>query len=744
MSSALDEMLPRLDELDAQLRDARSRILEFLDWQKQHEVRLLKIPLFAVVCDAIYEAAKAFHNTARGWLGEEEEGGKEKNEDFAFYLWPGYESLTKDADGSRRVDLRVPIQCLPEGLRGKDDAYASIECGISPAYNMGTVQAAASDDATRRLLSEIQKVMAFREENLGGDFPSDVREAIRKDPNRHPGSLHGIVQPTDHADNILFRIMGNPCSLGFWAFLAKRETNLFEVGSTHRWLSHERPRYQSQGSAAIGGRRIRGVTFRVVESDEQIKQKPSAGESHGFLKVWLKQESRSSWGPDASSRIKNEVGSMWPRLVPGSGVYPNLDRALDLYSLWLQTVYLGGRTGARDPSDTIQQPPEPEKFFCERAMEYGKWYDAFRRTYPQIADYVLSKSRYEYWYSLALDESVSESDTDVRGGRADKQAGSSLGSLMLFSARRLHPAFLSILRQWAESLYMLLREVERAALNRRAGNFEGVEQTLWAQSHELSSELSSINRRLVAHNSWRHIDKWRKRFPKEVPFLTVWAPPIVISQLAYLANWLDRWAGIPNTLEGTPTIEAFFRALFENATPIAAALSVRDVVIDEQNSNSISSLLRERANWLANCFSFECSVRARLAEPLYAGSTNRAAVAATRIFNAAFHNAAKHLFNEEKSLRDALRATLSIHQRSDNAITLTIRNEFAADRRSAQDKDNGTANTLLALGSPFGVTPSSLVFRQDPKGLRVWITEITMQTTFRTGIDTFEPWISIG
>jgi hypothetical protein len=195
------------------------------------------------------------------------------------------------------------------------------------------------------------------------------------------------------------------------------------------------------------------------------------------------------WGPrvaeEISTKVSNTKGA-WPKL-PQCPQNNEADRkiAIHLYSLWLQTVFHDATETEPLTLPMSDAEAEPIKAFEPLGRKYFEWLEHFKLRYPELAQLVRRFSSYSYWYSLSVDSAAGETGSDE-----------SLGSMMLFSSRRLDPHFLVNVRQWTENIYMLLREVESTKL----AHGKGIAETISNYSHELSSVVSSLQNRLIPAN----------------------------------------------------------------------------------------------------------------------------------------------------------------------------------------------------------------------------------------------------
>ena len=172
-------------------------------------IRNLRYKLFGRICDEIYNAAKKFHRL---------------NEDFPFYIWPGYNSIRYKQSSERRVQLSHFLAGSPN---------EEMECGISPAYKISTllkngiysdpVRKPTQEDALIALRGHLEKICIKRQE-----WPCLKPEVL---------TTTGLTLLGDR-DKEVFRFFGTACSIFFSRLLHDpSQDGSFIPGSTHRWLT---------------------------------------------------------------------------------------------------------------------------------------------------------------------------------------------------------------------------------------------------------------------------------------------------------------------------------------------------------------------------------------------------------------------------------------------------------------------------------------------------------------------------
>ncbi len=684
-----ETLAQRIADLDTRLRDARAGILDFLTWQSRHDIRSLKVPLFAMVCDAIYEAAKEFHK-------DEEEWG---THDFPFYLWPGYNSLVADLDGKKRVDIRVPIEWEKEN-GGTEDTLEPIECGISPVYHVGALQKIQSHENDEILVADIRNILIKRGQGFGDDYPEDVRTDISNDKNRRQLLHHGLIEANSHADNLGFRILGNPCAQ-----------------NSHGDRLHP----------------LRGLVVRHCQQGEKCGQiPPSVSDAQGLLEVWIPQNlDPEQWGPRVAEEISTKLSStkgLWPKLQKASD-NDEADRktAIQLYSLWLQAVFHNPKNTGAITLPTSDAEAEPIKAFEPLGRKYFEWLEHFQMRYPELADFVRKFSSYNYWYSLSVDAAAGETGSDE-----------SLGSMMLFSSRRLDPHFLVNVRQWTENIYMFLREVESTKQAEKSGALKGYETTLNAWSHELSSELRRIKGRLRDPQGDRVMLDWLLDQSNPAPFYIAYPKPLIDAKLSYLGNWLHKNAGMPTRAK---TLEDLIRHAYDSSRQIAATLHHRDAYVTScKGLSEMETMIDKDQSWLNRICSLEVNANFSLVIEIDSSTANEYAISFSRIFYAAFFNATKHLFLQRESLKNPL-LKVSIESGKE-AVNLSFVN--TTNREELNPKESGTKATLLALLRTFNVGEGNLNFQSfKENGDLFWLTRISFPLRTQTN-NKSAPWIILG
>ncbi len=428
-SSSESDLRKRLDSLDALLREKRKDVLELLAEHSSSDVRDLRYALFAYVCDGIYEGAKAF---------EVEQG----NVDFPFYVWPGYNSTRSSDPSKRRVQLSAQL----------DGSVADeILCGISPAYDVATLlnqgKLQHPGDSALRDYSE-------------SEFRTALEDICKK--RKSWEYLSSEVRPTlgltslegDSSD--VFRLLANPCSVFFNLLLHRLAPPGcdFIPGSTHRWLLENMDlKIQSEDVE----RPLKGLAIHYEDEGDR---------GPGFktyFPIRLLAKDLIVSGPYIGAKL-DEISQnqcRWPIPVfdpPDGENDNNLLMRRFLYSPWLSSVFAPHRIVEMDlqqwgafwtEGDTNITPPD----YLKEYFTLGK--TRLERMSAPLRALLLHWAQYNHWLSLALDEAPETRQSQTVDG--DK---SSLGSLMLFSGRRLSTTFLTVVRSWVQEIYLLLRSHE--------------------------------------------------------------------------------------------------------------------------------------------------------------------------------------------------------------------------------------------------------------------------------------------
>lgn len=439
----------RLDLLDIQLRLAREKLLIMLGKNSTEEIRGLRFPIFAFLCDTAYAAAKEWH-------------GYKTEEDFPFYFWPGYDSIRFGPGEHPRVPLQVQI--IQEEDKSENWNNWNVECGISPVYSSQRNGLPMSSALTK----EIAELLRQRQLGIKHWLPNSTN---------HDG-LSGLIPSNDaHA----FRVLANPASIWFSILLtqperSRNENSDFVPGSTHLWLTKFGP-----------DKAIRGLNIEMPE--DETDHGPT---SSTFLKFPVK--TFDGVGPALGLELDKDKRKLdefpWPvraddRVSNLDSQDPDLELRRELYSPWLKAVLqpVNSDEIVRSATSVVDLSPSRLHYLQSRIQRFTSFKRAFEKTFPNLVPLIVDWSAYRHWYSLALDQSFAPSRTDVT-----KVQRVSLGSAMFFSGKPLHQDFLSVLRTWLEQIYLLLRQFEAAKTSEEIG--EKQQKTSFA--HQTSSVVDSL------------------------------------------------------------------------------------------------------------------------------------------------------------------------------------------------------------------------------------------------------------
>ena len=720
----------RLDSLHAVLRQWRGEILSFLRKHPEADIRSIKVPLFAMVCDAIHASAKVWHQGT--WT-----------DDTNFYLWPGYNSLTPDDTGSYRVDLRISLQAMA----GEGEAPV-IECGISPPFCCASYANDLEESqpgAKAKFIEELNRLIKIRRKAFRSDFPDEMQS--RMEVSRHGPNwiLPGLIWPCDLSGNPSLRLMGNPCSVGFYAFLSASthfENAPHSVGSTHGWLIDSVPRYPSAPNDP--DLPVRGLVFHC--SADKTKS-ASLKNALGFAIVPLESGQEINWGQNAAKRLNDSLfptrpDREWPAQIRNQqDAEWNQERARDLYSAWLQAVFLQSATSS---SFDVVLPKELalQEAYRTRKDWAKRWTKKFSIDFPYIADFIFQHSNYTHWYSLALDRAVPHKED---GGQ------DSLGSIMFFTNQPLHFSYLLVLRLWVENLFMLVREVESRQISREVGESMGMDQLLDDMSHELCTEVTTIGRRVkkaaesIIFKDWISTTAATRGDP---PFGIVFPHELVAGQLQYLRAWIDKAGPIPKTLDDYPTLNDFFRAIFEEYKKyIPLQLHSDDAVRTVEGYQHLLQDIDSCSLWLNRISTYQCSSKRRIKQNINHSKVNFAAGAAARIFLALLTNATKHTWNERQKTSNPfinIEVTDGESRTNQEWIEISVENYHPSkiEGFSQSTKRKGTESTVRSLGTRFQIDNKHFCF-----GLirdNCWRSSIRISTFYQESTKEQKQWTSNG
>lgn len=657
-----------------------------------------------MMCDTLYKAALEFHDF---------------NESaFNFYLWPGYNSLTPDENGSHRVDLRVPLDALEDS-----DKPESIECGVSPIYRLDPTNQELRKDR-RELLNRRESYIRKR---LSGPLTNLIRpKQFEPGREREPivRTAMGLFSAEEtNAGECPFRIMGNPTSAGFWAFLTDRSLPL---GSTHKWISRADVMFTAlifaPSSSSI---QKSDGDWNVVFDFEQIHQG-----------IWP-----GNTPPDWPALSEMDTSRVTAAEAQRS--------ARDRYAMWFQTVFR--LNPERSQLDWFHLAHSPATSYLERRKEtITRWWDSFRAAYPQLAHILWKRSIYTHWYSLKLDDSVA-----VESSTAAETA--SLGSIMFFTNHSLDSSFLRLARVWIENIYLMMRELE----SRQASKLVGKGELMEAWSHELATELLSLRRKLRPAPASIEFQNWKSlhslKLEEDPPFVIGFPSDLIEAQLSHLSTWLLKDGPVPTGMIGYAPIAALFgRACEDQIKYIPRKLFSFAQWANPSRVPALEREMKSCAGWLRKAFlPPDLPAKAKLAFDIQGSDTPRAyksMVGALRVFIALFQNACKHAWNDKEitsSSQVSLQISLSDASTTPRWLIITIRNsckwrmeQIDEVRSQLQSKNNGTEDAVREIGAPLEVSnPSFFYFLESDN---IWRSTVALSTTYVDRNNKRMPWLQNG
>lgn len=378
--------------------------------------------------------------------------------------------------------------------------------------------------------------------------------------------------------------------------------------------------------------------------------------------------------------------------------------------------------------DSTDRPPSLEALALRFLARYDKQYSAAGST-----DRVLT---FTHYYAFLLNPVI-----DFLGD-ANSSGNSALGTLNVYTNLPLPPALIGIIRKTLESIYQLQRDIQQWEEATIEGELEGTEQVLSAWSHELSGELSSIERRIQAPSESKIFQQWGSILKTNTPFDIVFPKELVQSQLRFLGIWLHKHAGIERFVKGTPTVDVFFKGLLDSAIELAAPKVCKHFAIKSIDGLTyLESELETVKMWTASQVSSSIKSSFVFSEPVDAAKVNFPAVAVTRMFYAAFFNALKHIWKESPAARQNLHINVNVSDNEAGEVVLSITNSFLTDPKLTIGKDNGTRQTLLALGAPFKVNKQNLIFRTDTGNSKLWHTQVSLAAVYGANQNSLKQWI---
>jgi hypothetical protein len=431
--TGLDEaqkMRERIDQLYERLRQARHGLVTYLCENAGEEVRALRFPTFARLCDTVYQAAKDWH--------------KYEN-DFSFYFWPGYDSIREDGEKRQRMQLCVhDVDLFRDMADGVD-----IACGISPPYPL-ILAGAPTAPPNESLKSVLMKRRSAIEPWLPKNGPCNVDGLLCKD------------EDTPSA----FRLLDNPTSIWFSILLRepdaqKNEKGKFIPGSTHRWLSESDPpvRINSKNNLIPRGLIVDYVNDAERHTYDSLNKSPS------FLTFQLTDLNQA--GTLLGTFLDNEVhkgAPSWPARADGIPLAgadaPNLVLRRAMYTPWLIATFQPKNAEAVFAAcdQILKDLPDDEIAYIKNRLTSFKAGIKMRShaNSPSSA-FINDWSSYHHWYSLVMDDAPGRPEPDV-DHRQTKTAA--LGTAMLFSDLPLEWDFLTFVRSWLEQMLLLLRQFE--------------------------------------------------------------------------------------------------------------------------------------------------------------------------------------------------------------------------------------------------------------------------------------------
>jgi hypothetical protein len=441
-----------MDSLDGKLRKQRASLLALLKENAHLEVRDLRFPIFSLLCDTLYDAAKDWH-------------GYSKEKDFPFYLWPGYDTIRIREGEPQRVQLRVPGTELLGTVGGGID----IACGISPPYPV---------PSNGRLPTSLELLVDKRREGLKDRFSNHDRYHAYTEP--------GLV--TWDAAQPKFRVLINPASVFFTALLTgphePEELGEFIPGSTHRWLS--------EYDVHVDGPSPRGLIVNYATASKTIQ-------SNFFLSVDLEKR-LDKVGPRIGNfldRVVKEPTWRWPAVLSGADQQmSHLQLRRAMYTPWLMAVFTPKRTkdSIATALNLLTPTLDKDTDYLKRRLEYVRGTaESVGEIDTRAVSFIIKCSSYRHWYSLVLDAAPGKLGLQL-DSTILKTPDVSLGTAMLFSGKPLRQDFLTLIRNWLQEVLLLLRESEGSAAAVETGELKQAFDQYSAISHEFKDIVPLISK----------------------------------------------------------------------------------------------------------------------------------------------------------------------------------------------------------------------------------------------------------
>lgn len=720
-----NKLWSRLDRLHSSLREARGKLLEMLSANTDEEIRDLRFPIFAFLCDTIYDAAKQWHGYGTN---------------FPFYFWPGYDSIREPGVTHKRTSLQVRIFESEEHERDGWD----VECGISPSY-----------DLPADLASEIAEFLDWRKRRIRDWLPkhADLRDKT-KFGEIGVSAARGLLPPEKRDDQVAtkLRVLANPASIWFSILLRRadphqQEFSDFVPGGTHGWLSQ-----------------IDGMRGLLVErpSEDTVGDVQNALTSPTFISLRLPsfETLGSALGahiPKGLERLDRHLENKTPKKHPSwpwceSGADPADDRLRrELYTPWLLSVFRPNREDeiAAITEHLSDQQSEKLAYLKTRLVRLQESAAFFEKRFAKIRQQIANHSDYCFWDSLKLDSAFApsfSSSTNVEN--------ISLGSAMLMSGKPLDQDFLTALRLWIEQIFLLLRQFEAGRSSTEAGESLGAADLMETWSHELNHEVRALREdRLLSPTSLssHFLPTSEPARTSVTEFLRgigedglIAMPKVLVRQhLDYISSWLGRSTGLPKDVEQSAEFGVVVDALCERAISIAAARPyIHKEVTSPAGCAEVRGLIEQRQAEIKQAFSIKTDSAITLLRPRDPYSPNLALLAFSRILFACILNAVKHAFAANSTNR---KIHLSIVSRADG-IGVKLLNSFTRNERETinASKHSGTADAILALGMKFGLTRRELKFCVDDGSPSDWRTEFPLSQYYRPTPQVKQSWIRIG
>ncbi len=719
-----NKLWSRLDRLHTDLREARGKLLEMLSANTDEEIRDLRFPIFAFLCDTIYDAAKKWH-------------GYET--DFPFYFWPGYDSIREPGVTHKRTSLQVRIFESEEHERDGWD----VECGISPSY-----------DLPADLAPEIAEFLDWRKRRIRDWLPkhADLRDKA-KFGEIGVSAARGLLPPEKGEVQAAtkLRVLANPASIWFSILLRRadphqQEFSDFVPGGTHGWLSQIDD--------------IRGLLVeRPGENANGDAQNPLTSPTF----ISLKLPSFETLGPALAAHIpeglerldqhlKNKTPrehSSWPWCESGADPADDPLRR-ELYTPWLLSVFRPnhGDEIAATTEHLSDQQSEKLAYLKKRLVRLQESAAFFEKRFARIRQQIANHSDYSFWDSLKLDTAFApsfSSSTNVEN--------ISLGSAMLLSGKPLDQDFLTALRLWIEQIFLLLRQFEAGRSSTEAGESLGASDLMETWSHELNHEVRALreDRLLTPVSVSSHF------LPTAEPARTnvteflrgmgehglVAIPKVLVRQhLDYISSWLGRSTGLSKDVENSTDFAVVVNALCKRAISVASARPyIHRVVTSPAGCAEVNGLIEQRQFEINKVFSTDTLAEIMLIPPSYPYPP-LALLAFSRLLFACILNAVKHAFAVNTTNRIIRLSIMS----SAVGIRVSLLNSFTRDEKGCAfaSKHSGTADAILALGMKFGLTRRELKFCVDDGNPAVWRTEFPLSRNYHPTPQVKQPWICIG